>query len=166
MPSVATNWDGSAPTKIDKPLIAEDVYEGAIAGIRLIEAKAYDSTDMEFNLVYDVVLPEVAWTKTNDDGSTEETKGANLALWVKPKITKGSGTFSNSKLFDLLEKGKLLEIAKAETEKFSDEIKGLDNLLEFLIKNFEGRKGKFIVKTRNKGKDNAYSSIKEVVNFK
>ena len=164
MPSVATNWDGTAP-KTDKPLIPENVYDGTITKIRHLEAKSFDGTGMENRVVLDFTIPEVEWTKTNEDGTTEKMNGCTISLWVNPTITKGSGRFSNSTLYNIIEKAGLLDKAKENTAKFADETNGLDNLVGFLSENLEGKKSRFTVLTRNKGKENQYTSVKEVVTF-
>ena len=69
------------------------------------------------------------------------------------KVSKGSGTYSDSKLYGILEVADLLEKTKSVENK-SDEEK-----LEFLKKNLIGRKVKCWMKTVKKGSEEQYSVV-------
>ena len=139
----------SAPAKV---LIEEDSYLGVVVSVDLIKSASYDNK----NVVVDKVVFAI---RLDDEGVTD----AELAMFVNPIIKKSSGTsgYSNSKLYDLLEKSGDLEAAKAQ----GDRIKKLVGLLEFLQATYVGRKCKALVKTTNKGTDKQYSSVGNIVRF-
>lgn len=132
-------------------LIPEDSYDAEIAAINQRESPNYNNPQVkETQFVFSCLI-----------------EGKELLLWVKPKITKGSisksgKTYSNSKLFDILEKAGLLEKVKEKKE----ELLTLDGLQQFLSSNLVGKKARCVVKTRNKGGgEKEYSSVSEVLRF-
>jgi len=150
---VFVDFDGTsqsaAPVKV---LIEEDSYLGEVAGVDAIKSASYENK----NLLVDKVVFSI---KLEDESVTD----VELAMFVNPIIKKSSGTagYSNSKLYDLLEKSGDLDKAKEQ----GDAIKSLAGLLEFLQLTYIGRKCKALVKTTNKGTEKQYSSIGNIVRF-
>jgi len=139
----------SAPAKV---LIEEDSYPGEITGVDLIKSASYENKN--------VIVDKVVFSIRLDDESVTD---AELAMFVNPVIRKSGGTagYSNSKLYDLLEKSGDLEKAKG----FGPGLKTLVGLLEFLQETYVGRKCKALVKTVNKGTEKQYSSVGNIVRF-
>ena len=150
---VCVDFEGTSQAQVvAKVLIEEDSYLGEVAGVDLIKSGSWDNKSV---LVDKLVFA----IKLDDEGVTD----TELALFVNPTIKKSSGTpgFSNSKLYDLLEKSGDLEKAKEQ----GDRLKSLVGLLEFLQATYIGRKCKALVKTTNKGTDKQYSSVGNIVRF-
>ena len=154
---VLVDFEGTSKEAEAKILIQEDSYKGEIIGVDLISVPAYEQpkgakeTLMENKVVFQIKL------------SGEGSDNAVLSMYANPVIKKSSGTkgYSNSKLFDLLEMAGELEEAKSQWEA----LETLKGLVGFLSARLVGRNVKALVKTRNKGTENAYSGIGSVVRF-
>lgn len=177
----------------DKPIegqnkvwVVEDAYDGAISNISDITKEIkYDSRGKKKEELKDEDYEEkfvFTWkvsitgqeihtlsakgreVKTLQKGITEEIE---LPMFLTPKVRKGSGTYQNSKLYDVLEKANLLiefaaawdliepMEAKLQNEKFIDFLK--DHLLN--------KKARVNVKTVREGTPERYSHVKEVMRF-
>ncbi len=148
---VRIDLDGKASTDYETVLIPEDSYDAEITAINQRESPNYDNPKIkETKMVFSCLID-----------------GKELLFWANPKITKGSTSksgksYSNSKLFDVLEKAGLL--GKVGEKKA--ELATLDGLQHFLSENLVGRKARCVVKTRNKGGgEKEYSSISEILRF-
>lgn len=149
---VMVDFEGTAQSAVKKTLIQEDSYPGEIISVELIEVPNYeDKNKADKKLIFQVKL------------AGEGTLGAILPLYVNPTIKKSGGKagYSNSKLYDMLDKAGELEAAKSRRA----ELVKLDGLLAFLSEKFVGKKVKALVKTRNKGKEGAYSTIADILRF-
>ncbi len=155
---VSFNLDGQSPKEdIEREYVPEDSYPAVI----------HDISDIKTFAV---------WNKPNE---TEEKmvitfavsvdgKQVNLPMFAKPVVTKGSGTYSNSKMFDLLEVCGLMEEAK----KIRDEIEVMDSaelknktFVDFLSKNLLQKTCKVITKTIKKGTSEQYSVVDKLLRF-
>ena len=154
---VFVDFDGTSKEAEANVLIQEDSYPGEIVSVDLISVPAYEQpkgakeTVMENKVVFHIKL------------SGEGSNDAVLSMYANPIIKKSSGTkgYSNSKLFDLLDMSGELDAAKASWEA----LETLKGLVGFLSAKLVGRKVKALVKTRNKGTENAYSGIGSFVRF-
>ncbi len=150
---VFVDFEGTAQSNAPKKvLVEEDSYFAEVTSVESIKAASYDNKSVLVDkLVFSMAL------------EGEGSDGAELAMFVNPIIKKSSGTagYSNSKLYDLLDKAGEMDNAKAK----GDELKSLVGLVEFLQLAFMGRKCKVLVKTTNKGKENQYSSVGNVIRF-
>jgi len=148
---VLVDFDGTKSMGGPKVLIQEDAYQGEILGAELIEVPAYNAPGQtEKKVVFTIRL--------SGDGS----ENAELPLYANPVVKKSGGKgYNNSKLYDLLEKSGELDAAKKSFEA----LETFEGLTGFFDAAFKGRKCKVLVKTRNKGTENAYSTIGDVVRF-
>lgn len=144
------NGSGNQNQKIDRVLVAEDAYDAVIKSVSTIETKDFESKQLKKKIVFQIAI-------MTEKGEVE------LPLFVNPVIKKSSGTkgYSNSKLYDLLDNAKLLEQVAIAQEQINNVLALQDFLAGVLI----GKKCRVLVKTTNKGKENAYSSIKDIVKF-
>lgn len=148
---VLVDFEGKKSSGTSKILIPEDAYQGEVKSVDLVEVPAYDQPGItEKKVVFQIQL------------SGEGSDNAVLPLYSNPVIKKsGNKGYSNSKLFDILEKGGELENAKATHEA----LETFDGLVGFFHARFKGRKCKVLVKIRNRGTDNPYSTIGDIVRF-
>jgi len=145
------NLTGENTAKTEKHFLAEmengvpKVYEGKIVSISdLYDAKKYQSEETEKKITIEVEIK----------GPTYPTP-IKIPLFCTFIVTKGGGSYSNSKLFDVLETAKLLE-ATEMIQNTDDTVQ-----LEFLKKNLIGKNTKFLAKTIKKGTPEMYSVIEK-----
>lgn len=148
---VLVDFEGTKSSGPPKMLIQEDAYPGQVLSVSLVEVPAYDKPGVTENkLVFQIKL------------FGEGSDNAVLPLYANPVIKKsGSKGYNNSKLYDLLDKAGELDNAKKSAEVLGT-FEGLTNFFDSVLR---GRKCKALVKTRNKGSDNPYSTIGDVVRF-
>ena len=146
---VLVDFDGKKPIS-NKALVAEDAYNATFLSCSLEQVPSYNN-------------PQVATNKVIFQVELEDAKKTVLPLFANPVIKKSSGTkgYTNSKLYDLLEKGGLLDEAKKQFVAL-ETYKGLVGFLESVLR---GRRARVVVKVSNKGTENAYSTIGSVVTF-
>ena len=91
-----------------------------------------------------------------------EIDGKDISMLATNKVTKGSGSFSNSKMYDVMDKAGIIDnfIELFKEGEVSD-----NDVLEFLRGRIVGRTCEIEIKNANKGKDNEYSSISKIVKF-
>lgn len=147
---VEINFDGSAKEEVKKYLLPDDAYEAEFILSEAFEAKEYDSEKKIPRIVFSFKI--LNWKEE-----------AVLPMFANPKITKGSGTYSNSKLYDLLEASALLGEAKNSQEN----LKNVGSLVSWFNEKLKGRKVKIISKTanKNKPKEHQYSVVDKLVKF-
>lgn len=143
---VPINTDGKA--KFETVLIEEDAYDATIRMVDAVEMPVFENpTAEETKIVFQIAI----------DG-----KEVELPYFIKPYIVKSSGAkFSNSKLYDLLDKAGVI----AKVPDYQEQIKKGGSLRLFLEKFVVGRRVRAQVKTSNKGKENAYSRVADVIRF-
>ena len=149
---VFVDFDGSGGRVSTKILIPEDSYQGVVSRVDLIESPVYNKPgQLQKKVVIQVQL--------HGEGSED----AELPLFANPVIKKSGGTkgYSNSKLYDVLESANVLEEAKGAHEA----LETFEGLVGFLDARLKGRKCKALVSTVNKGSDNAYSTVKNILRF-
>ena len=149
---VFLDFEGTSSQGFDKPLVAEDSYQGVIKACQAIETRKYDGNGVEDKIIFNIEI-----------SGNDLKEPVELPLFANPIIKKSSGTkgYSNSKLYDLLDKSGLLAEAKVDAE----ELAYLSSLVSWFNANLIGRKCKVLVKTRKKGMEGAYSSIADVLRF-
>lgn len=148
---VRIDLDGKASTEYETYLIPEDSYDAEIVAINQRESPNYDNPKVkETKFVFSCLID-----------------GKELLFWANPKITKGSTSksgksYSNSKLYEVLDKAGLLgKIGEKKAELLT-----LDGLQQFMSSNLVGKKVRCVVKTRNKGGgEKEYSSVSEFLRF-
>ena len=97
-----------------------------------------------------------------------EGKTAILPMFVTAAITKGSGDYSNSKLYNLLEGAGQLEVVKKlaeEMSKMKEEPAKKELFSSFVRNALQGKKCRATTKVVNKGKKEEYSRISEIARF-
>jgi len=148
---VLVDFDGTGSgDHIEKHLVPEDAYAGVIKSVELTDTKAYNSEEQVKKLVFAIEIEH-------------EGKKIELPLFCNPIIKRSSGAkgYSNSKLFDLIDKAGLLSVAETKSE----ELKTFAGLTDWLVQKMLKLECKVLVKTTNKNTDSAYSSIKDIVRF-
>lgn len=147
---VEINFEGTSKEEVKKYLLPDDAYEAEFILAEAVETKDFDSEKK---------IPRIVFTFKILNWKEE----AVLPMFANPKITKGSGTYSNSKLFDLLESGNLLDEAKNSEENLTP----LDSLVSWFNVKLKDRRVKIISKTanKNKSKDQQYSVVDKLVKF-
>jgi len=150
--SVLVDLDGTNSSVYEKPLVPEDSYQAIIKACQMFEVKKFDGPGKESKVVFAI--------EVSGEGLEEPVE---LPLYCNPVIKKSSGTkgFSNSKLYDVLDKAGLLNQAREDKA----ELAFLGSLVSWFNVNLVGRKCKVLVKTRNRGQDNAYSTVSDIVRF-
>jgi len=126
---------------------------------------AYEGIIIEISEIY----TQIKLKKSQEDPDKEESRvtftikmkddkeeDKNLPLFCAFKVSKGFGTYSNSKLYDLLDVAGLLEDAQKVAKSSSED------QLKFLRDNLIGKNVRFIVKTVRKGTPEQYSVVKEI----
>jgi len=150
--SVDVNLDGKAKegtTEIKQILVAEDVHEGTIKDVVVIEGANFDSGAPEKKIVQNIELADGIVSK-----------------WSSPKITKGSGTYSSSNLFVLLEKANLLADFASYVDNITQSENQEERLATYLNGKLAGKKCKVLTKTVTK-KDGSgkYSKVDKYVSI-
>ena len=147
------NLDGMAA---QKTLVPEDAYEAVITSIgELMEFKTnFPGKDGKLEEKTQEKFP-VEWTlKTK---GYEEKK---VTMFLSPRVSKGSGTYSNSKLYDVLEKANLLEKFRKANRLLDDEI------MTWLKTELKDRLARISVKnTISKKTGDKYSTVDKVIRF-
>ena len=146
---VLVDFEGKK-TIASKALVPEDAYDATFMSVSREQVPSYDN-------------PKVATTKIIFQVALDDAKNTVLPLFANPIIKKSSGTkgYSDSKLYSLLEAAGLLDAAKKQHEA----LETFEGLAGFLDANFKGRRARVVVKVSNKGTENAYSTIGNVVRF-
>ena len=131
----------------ERVVVKDDVYTSKILSLEVQDTPKYGTSITEKTVI--AKLEPLAGKGT-------------IPFFIKPKITKAyNEKVSNSKLYDLLEKAGLLDIARNR----KDELSTLSGLAIFLQQNFVGQKIKYLTKTRKQGTPEAYSSVDRVLEF-
>ena len=90
------------------------------------------------------------------------TVGKNeVSMWANPKVSKGSGTFSNSKLYDVFNTTKVLDdFAKkvGDADSISEE-----DLAEFINASLAGKDMEVEISNAKKGTEDEYSNVGDVI---
>lgn len=149
---ITIDLEGTSQQENTRILVDEDAYDGIIRSIRAEQTKKYGApNEKTTKIIFTIMIVDIK------QGEVE------LSLFCNPKIVKSSGTkgFDNSKLYNILDKAHLLTQIAQDKQK----IKTIQGLTEWLITNLGDKKVRVLVKTTNKGKQNAYSSINDIVKF-
>ena len=140
------NWNltGESPTNQEKIYVPEMVdgvpkaYEGEIKEISdIYQQKKYNAEGMDNKVTMNVEMED----------------GKSIPMFVTFKVMKGSGSYSNSKLFDVIDVAGGLSLAQNVALSENGE------KIEFLKRLLIGKKAKFLVKTVKKGQEDQYSVI-------
>ncbi len=129
---------------------------------KLVDQERYNAVFSKARYVPNVQTLRGVQNKIALDWEVEvDGRTAVLTMLCNTKVTKGSGTYSNSKLYDVFEKLKVLEhfakFAAQETE-IDDE-----KLIEWINSNIVGKKAVIEVRNINMGTDEEYSIIDKIV---
>lgn len=140
--------------------IPQDSYVAKLTEIsEPFETTKFDSDIRieKFRIDFDVVLGKGEKVKIYDDDKvTEETmEEIKLPMYLSTKISKGTGTYSNSKLYDLIKAFGLLEELDEKSEEFA---KDDDAFFTWLGAHLIGKKCKVLVKNSEKG----YSRVADI----
>lgn len=157
--AIEVNLDGKAPQgDIKREYIAEDNYDAVLNSISdMTQVPVFGKPGETTQKVIFGFTIQVNQEKTVD-----------LQMYVRPKVTKGSGDYQNSKMFNVLEKAGVLEAFKKEWDliKVMDTDQAKDNaFINFLRDNFMNKACRVSVKTINKGKPEQYSAVNDIVRF-
>ena len=142
------NLDGKAPegTEFPKCNVPEEVHKGVVKDVVLLPAKDF-KTGADCNKV---VL-------------NVDLEAGPVSKWMTPKVSKGSGTYSNSALYDVISKAGLLE----DIAQYTDSMKTEEQLALYLNEKLSGKAVDVLTKTV-KPKDETketYSKIEKVIKF-
>lgn len=86
--------------------------------------------------------------------------GKLVPMWVNPRVSKGSGRFSNSKLYDVLNiLGKLDDFAK----RYGDESEIANGELASFMVELKGTKAEVEVTNAKRGTPEEYSTIGDII---
>lgn len=158
------NLTGS-PIKGSGYKMPEDAYEATIVKVGdLFTSLNFDGNEVEkFTLGFEVQIPEGTEVTEINDSQEKEYKGntVELTMFCTPKVTKGSGTYSNSKLYDVLDKLKLI----GDLEKVADQIDTTEKLIEWVRNKVIGIKCKVLTKNTKDGKSRVDKIVKRLVDF-
>lgn len=141
------NTSGEMPQDFERPLIAEDAYEGVLDLEPEVKEVGNATYGKKKKILVRVILDRIE-------------KTVELPLFLNPNVVKGSGKYSDSKLYTILEKAGILEefktyfkdgeVADEEVLKFCEKLKG--RRARVMVKNVDGPNGK-------------YSTVKDVIRF-
>ena len=149
---VLVDFDGTSKANTPKVLIDEDAYDAIVVKCDLVTVPSYDD-------------PKTPENKIVFTMGVKAKEPVDLPLYCNPVIKKASAggkkSYSNSKLYDIIEKAGLLEKAKKQ----HDVLETLQGLTSWLDASLRGRQCRVLVKTRNKGMENSYSTVADVVRF-
>ena len=142
------NLDGKAPegTEFPKCNVSEEVHEGIVNNVVLLPAKDFKTGADCNKIVLNVDL-----------------EAGPVSKWMTPKVSKGSGTYSNSALYDVVSKAGLLE----DIAQYQDSIASEERLATYLDEKLKGKKVQVLTKTvkpKDESKE-SYSKIEKVVKF-
>ena len=136
---------GDGENSFQKVHVSDDVHEGTIKELVVMPAKDFDSGADVKKIVLNVALPEGV-----------------VSSWNTPKVTKGSGTYSSSNLYTVLEKAKLIEDFKQFTETIVSE----EQLALYFNEKLKGKKIKVLTKTvKPKDGSEPYSKIDKIISI-
>jgi hypothetical protein len=121
------NLDGKSTKTNEKVYgVMEDSYKAILTDISepYMANKYKSETEQEekITLNFDVFIEDNqdVTVFVNDEKHTEKLKVVPLNLYCTTRISKGSGDYSNSKLYDVLDKYGLLEQLKKDMKLFDD----------------------------------------------
>lgn len=145
------NLDGTAPGGERVTLEDKARFPASFVDVRIQEVKDYETSDTVNKLI-------VVW---NVKAGKEEHE---IPMWINPIVSKGSGTFSNSKLYDAIEVIGLMDdfrVFAKDRDTLEDE-----ELRSWVEGAFTGVKAEVEIKNRNKGTDDEYSNVSEIIKKK
>ncbi len=153
---VSVTLDGAHQDIPEKVHIPDDVYEAVITDISdpFITPNKFEGEDKE-KIVVSFEMKE-------------GDKKHLLPMFVTTTVSKGEGNYSNSKLYDVLDKKKLIDDFKSTWEKISamDEEVHNEKFVQYLKDSLVGVKCKVLTKTVNKDDaDKRYSIVKEITRY-
>lgn len=144
----------------DLYFVPPDAYEGVITKIDgPRETMGYDGNGSKMKAIFTCEIP-------NSQG-----KIIPLQMWVVLTVTKGSVSksgkrYSNSKLYDVLNKAGLVdEIEKFAKNKSAEGEIPDEELMSFLKEHLIGRTAKFDVETSTTKEGEEYSRVKDIKRF-
>lgn len=158
------NLSGS-PIKGSGYKMPEDAYEATIVKVGdLFRSLNFDGNEVEkFTIGFEVQIPEGTEVKEIQDDKEKDYTGktVELTMFCTPRVTKGSGTYSNSKLYDVLDKLKLID----DLGKVADQIDTTEKLVEWVKNKVIGIKCKVLTKNTKDGKSRVDKIVKRLVDF-
>ena len=149
-----------------KTLIDVDSYQSEVMEIGdTYKEKGYQTEKEEEKFVINFKIQTMLPSK--EDPEVKVKTDVLLPLFMKTVITKGSGTYSNSKLYDFLEKSDLLKTFKSEWPRISllPDDKQNEAFINFFKDRCLGKICKIMTKTVKKGTPEAYSVVGEIIKF-
>ena len=149
------NLDGKQKAFVNETFfVPADSYNGKITAISDAVTTTYQGVAKE-KTVFTIEIPDA-----------KGKKQIPLKLWVALSVTKGSGGFNSSKLYEIFEKADALPMFEAFVkDKITPEGELHDaDLMEFIRATLFGREVKVLVEVKNKdGTD--YSVVKDIIKF-
>jgi len=150
---VQVNLDGNSPSDIPRAYVAQDVYEAKIVRVSdPFMAKSNYGDDKE-KVVVDFEI---------------KSQDVTIPMYMTTVVSKGSGDYSNSKMYDLLDSAKLLEKFSEmwKSKDFKNDVERTATFIEFLKNNLMDQTCKVISKTVNKDDaDKKYSVVDKILKF-
>lgn len=144
------NLDGKAPESQFEKVKLEDKerYPAELMASRVQETDAYDKPGQKVN-------------KLLIDFEVETKEGKHLIpMWANPRVSKGSGNFSNSKLYNVFSTMKVLD---KFAKQFKDKEEITDDELSDFITEHAGTKVQVQISNSNKGTEDEYSNVSDVI---
>ncbi len=147
--TVSINLDGKpkegGESVFERIHVNDDVHDGKFKEVIVVDGVNFDSGNPEKKIVVNVELQE-----------------GIVSAWYTPKVTKGSGTYSSSNLYILLEKSNLLEDFKP----FSETITTEEQLGNWFSEKLSGKGVKVLTKSITSKKDGVvYSKIDKIISL-
>ena len=143
------NLEGKG-AKVEKYKVPVDTYVGKIVEVSdVIKSPTFkDPNVMEEKIVFTLE-------------TTHKKQKVRLPLYAKNRISKGSGQYSNSKLFDILEALGLLDEVSANTAELTDN----EKFVGFLRGNAVGKEVKFLTKNSKDKQGEEYSRVDKLLSL-
>ena len=129
------------------------VYEGKIKDISDI----YKTKKLDADAEEDRIVLTVGVTSTISGNTTDIIDEKEISCYMNFVVSKGSGAYSNSRLYDVLETADLLKRAEGVASAANEQ------QLTFLREELIGKKVRVLLKTAKKGQPDQYSVVKKIV---
>ena len=120
---------------------------------------------MSFSIIPTEVVEEDKKTKAKTIKKVDkivmqvETKEGNVSMWFTPLVKKGSNGFSNTNLYNFLEKANLL----TDIAQYDGQINTVDALKKYMENALTGKTVKFLPKTVTSKSGEKYSKVEKVL---
>lgn len=129
----------------------------------LVPDDSYEGTVLEVSDPFDTTYKDKTTSKRSVQVEFEfEKETKTLPMFLTNSVTKGSGDYSSSKLFELLEVAGILKEYEENEERLKDD----NNFTVWINEKIKDKKVKFTTKRVNKNdSDKTYSVIDRIVRF-